>query len=257
MQDLIVTLVQADQLWEDKTANLAAYDKLLVDVVDSNLIVLPEMFHTAFSMNVGELGESIENGVGTNWLKKTAREKNSAIYTSLITKDKDVYYNTGIFVTPSGDVSIYNKRKSFGLAKEDQFFKAGDQEVIVNYLGWNIQLQICYDLRFPEIVRNKLNSDGSPNYDLILYVANWPEKRSLHWKTLLMARAIENQSYVVGVNRVGEDGKGLVYSGDSMSISPLGETYCLPPNQIAVDSVTLNSKDLQGVRTALPFLKDQ
>lgn len=257
MQDLIVTLVQSDQFWEDKTANLAAYDKLLVDVIDTDLIVLPEMFHTAFSMNVEGLGESIKDGIGIDWLKTTAKKKNSAIYTSLIIKDGEVYYNTGVFVTPSGEVSIYNKRKSFGLAKEDQFFKAGNQEVIVKYLGWNIQLQICYDLRFPEISRNKLNIDGSANYDLILYVANWPEKRSSHWKTLLMARAIENQSYVVGVNRVGQDANDLIYSGDSMSVSPLGNIYPLPPNQIAVESVTLNSKDLQGVRKALPFLKDQ
>jgi omega-amidase len=256
MQDLKIALVQANQIWEDKLANFENYSSLLKDISAIDLILLPEMFQTGFSMQVEKLAEKWENGSSMQWLKNLAKEKEAAIYTSLIIEDQNGYYNRGVFVEPSGKVHSYDKRKSFGLAGEDQFFTAGKKEKIVSYKNWNFQLQICYDLRFPEIVRNSINDSGAPSYDVILYVANWPEKRAEHWKSLLQARAIENQSYVLGVNRVGLDATNLNYSGDSMSINPLGKIEACNPGQEEVKLISLSAKDLSEIRTSLPFLKD-
>lgn len=215
MQGLKIALVQANQVWEDKEANFENYSALLKYVEGIQLIVLPEMFHTGFSMHTSVLAETMENSKGLKWLKELAKAKNSAIYTSLIIEENSNYFNRGVFIFPSGDVTIYDKRKTFGLAGEDKAFKSGTKESIVEYMDWKFQLQVCYDLRFPEIVRNRLDSNQIPVYDVILYVANWPQKRIVHWQTLLKARAIENQSYVIGVNRVGIDSNDLIYSGES------------------------------------------
>lgn len=257
MQDLNVTLVQAKQFWENKSQNLAHYEDLLNEVENTDLILLPEMFHTSFTMNASEHAEQIESGTGIDWLIELSKDKRSCIYTSLIIEEKGKYYNMGVFVRPNGEITTYAKRKTFGLAKEDQHFAAGSKEVIVELKGWKIQLQICYDLRFPEIVRNRIESNGEAAYDLILYVANWPERRNLHWKTLLCARAIENQCYVVGVNRVGEDGNGLIYSGESRVCDPLGEIDALPTRLEVVKTVRLNVNMLKNTRKSLPFLKDR
>lgn len=256
MQDLRITLVQANQIWEDKQANLENYNRLLQNCQDTDLIVLPEMFHTAFSMNAHKFTETMDNSVGLDWLKITAKEKNVAIYTSLIIQENGNYYNRGVFVIPSGKIISYDKRKCFGLAGEDKVFTAGKEKVIIEYRGWKLQLQICYDLRFPEISRNKLNSNHLPLYDVLMYVANWPEKRKLHWQTLLTARAIENQSYVIGVNRIGEDGKGLIYSGDSQISDPLGITQILTTKKEEVKTICLSRELLEKTRLDLPFLKD-
>ena len=256
MTDLRTVLVQANQIWENKTANLRHYEDLLADTRDVDLIVLPEMFHTAFSMSATELAED-GNGPGIAWLKQQAAARNCALYTSLIAIEDGKYLNRGVFVQPDGSVHTYDKRKCFTLAGEDRTYTAGTREVIVEFRGWKLQLQICYDLRFPEIVRNRLDSDGTPAYDAILYVANWPQRRSLHWQTLLRARAIENQCYVIGVNRVGEDGKGLVYSGDSGCIDLLGNESACPASQETVQAVTLSRSELDTTRAAIPFLKDR
>ena len=256
MQNLKITLVQANQFWEDKDANLKHYEKLLADLLQSDLIVLPEMFHTAFSMNAPTLSESNESSMGLDWLKKMAISKQTAIYTSLIFEDTGAYFNRGLFVFPDGTYDYYDKRKSFGLGGEDKVFTSGEREKIISYRKWKINLQICYDLRFPELIRNRLTPDGLPAYDLLLYVANWPERRSEHWKALLKARAIENQCYVVGVNRVGEDGKGLIYSGDSMVVDALGNSTSATIKQEEVLTVELSRTLLDEVRTNLPFLQD-
>lgn len=256
MQDLTVTLVQANQIWEDKQANLDHYSVLLAQIDTTDLVILPEMFHTGFSMNAEKLAETMEDSEGLDWLKNKSKEFNAAFYTSLIIKENGKYYNRGVFVHPEGKIETYDKRKSFGLAGEDEVYTAGTERKIVNYKNWNIQLQICYDLRFPEISRNHLINE-SPLYDLLIYAANWPEKRSLHWKSLLVARAIENQAYVVGVNRVGMDGKSLNYSGDSMLIDLLGNTNMLTPSNVEVKSVQISYNDLSESRKSLPFLKDQ
>jgi predicted amidohydrolase len=254
MQDLIVSLVQVNQIWENKSANFSNYLRLLESINEPvDLVIFPEMFDTGFSMNI-KLAEDWDLNTSLNFLIQLASKKQFAIYTSLMVKENNHYYNRGVFVHPSGEVSYYDKRKSFGLGGEDKFYTAGKTETIVNYKDWKINLQICYDLRFPEIARN-YEIDGKPKYDLLLYVANWPSKRSEHWKTLLKARAIENQSYVIGVNRFGEDANGLSYSGDSSCFDPLGNCQC----QIIKESVfttTLSELTLNSTRTSLPFLKD-
>ena len=257
MQDLKIALVQANQIWENKTANLSNFSKLLENVTGIDLILLPEMFHTGFSMNVEQLAETMDNSIGIDWLKLTAKSKNAAIYTTLIIQENGSYFNRGVFIKPDGGMTFYDKRKLFGLGGESDFFKAGSSETIVAYKNWKFQLQICYDLRFPEIVRNSISPNQSANYDVILYVANWPEKRISHWKTLLTARAIENQCCVLGVNRVGEDGKGLIYSGESRFIDGIGTEISLTKDKEMVQIVTLQNKELIEIRKTLPFLKDR
>ena len=177
MQDLKVTLVQANQVWEDKQANLNNYARLIEKTTDTDLIILPEMFHTSFSMNAEEFAETMDDSIGINWLKEKAIEKNAAFYTSLIIKESHHFYNRGVFVYPTGEIKTYDKRKSFGLAGEDRVYTAGHSKTIVELRYWKIQLQICYDLRFPEIARNTIDENGNPLYDILIYVANWPKKK--------------------------------------------------------------------------------
>jgi predicted amidohydrolase len=257
MQDLKISLVQCRQFWEDKSQNLAHFDALLQQVETTDLILLPEMFQTGFSMNAQQLAENTENSSALNWLKEKAKEKNAAFYTSFIAEDKGKFYNRGVFVYPNGESVFYDKRKLFTLAKEDENFTAGENQVIISYKNWNINLQICYDLRFPEISRNKLNEQNVSDYDLCLYVANWPERRAPHWKALLLARAIENQCFVVGLNRIGTDVHDLSYSGDSMVYSPLGEKLVGDfPSEEKIISCTLSKTNIEEIRQKLNFLKD-
>ena len=255
MQDLRLTLIQTDQLWEDKTGNLARYETILRSVPETDLILLPEMFQTGFSMNAAMLAEKMEDSTSIAWLKQQAKEKNAAFYTSLIMEEKGKFYNRGVFVEPNGSVTAYDKRKLFGMAEESIHFTAGSKEVIVDYLGWKINLQICYDLRFPENIRNG-ELDGKPVYDLLLYVANWPERRIQHWSALLPARAIENQCYVAGLNRIGEDNSGLSYNGQSKIINLLGEEISNLSNSESVISSSISYSEQAQLRGKLPFLKD-
>lgn len=255
MQDLRITFVQADQIWEDKPANLKHYEELLKSVSATDLILLPEMFQTGFSMNTQSLAETMENSSGISWLKQQAKEKHAAFYTSLIIEENGNYYNRGVFVEPSGKLTCYDKRKLFGMAEESTHFTAGTQEVIVEYLGWKINLQICYDLRFPENSRNGA-IDGKAVYDLLLYVANWPERRIHHWSSLIPARAIENQCYVAGLNRVGTDNLGLSYTGQSKLINLLGEELSNLSNSESVITYSISYLELEQWREKLPFLKD-
>lgn len=254
-QNLSVALVQARQEWEDKQANLHHYEQLLQDV-QCDLILLPEMFHTGFTMNT-DLAEDWEDSPALAWLKKTAREKGAAIYTSFIVQEGTFFYNRGVFVTSDGSVDIYDKRKTFSLAGEDQYFQRGETERIVELRGWKIQLQICYDLRFPELIRNRLDSNLQPAYDVLVYVANWPEKRIAHWHALLKARAIENQCFVLGVNRVGTDANGLSYNGDSQCVNAMGEVTLLPANKETVQIIVMKMNELSKTREIIPFLKDR
>lgn len=255
MHDLTITLVQADQIWENVQANLDHYESLLSTVESTDLIILPEMFQTAYSMNTS-LCETMD-GPSILWLKKIAAQKDCAIYSSLMIREGNKHYNRGVFAFPSGEFETYDKRKTFSLAKENDHFASGQNERIVSWRGWNIQLQICYDLRFPEIVRNRIDENGTPAYDLIVYVANWPEKRSAHWDALLKARAIENQSYVVGVNRVGTDAKDFTYSGNSQIVDALGITTSLTPKKEIVQTHVITGTNLKKIREMLPFLSDR
>lgn len=255
MRDLHITLIQADQIWEDKEANLRLYEDLLQEVTHTDLILLPEMFHTSFTMNSEALAEKMEDSLGITWLKKQAQAKNAAFYTSLIIEEGGSYYNRGVFVEPSGSIHCYDKRKLFALAEEDHHFTAGNKETIVNYLGWKINLQICYDLRFPENCRN-YEENGVPHYDLLLYVANWPERRIAHWEVLLPARAIENQCYVAAVNRIGTDQKNLTYNGKSKIINVLGENISNLSHSKTIINQQISYKELFELRKSLPFLRD-
>ncbi len=252
MQDLKITLVQADQAWEDREENFKRYDALLKNQ-DSDLFVLPEMFQTGFSMNTS-LCERM-NGISIQWLRERAAMYNAAFYTSLMIEENGAHFNRGVFVHPDGTIHSYDKRKCFRLAGEDKHFTSGKSATIVEFRGWKFQLQICYDLRFPKIVQNEI-VDGDPIYDIILYVANWPAKRIAHWDALLKARAIENQSYVVGVNRIGTDGNGFEYNGHSTLIDAMGEINDLLPNQSLAKTVVIHCNEITKIRERLPFLSD-
>ena len=254
MQDLKITLCQIDQVWENKTANFDKYALCFQAEPDTDLFVLPEMFQTGFSMNVQELAENWNNSPSLEFLKSWSKETKAAIYTSLIIEENGLYFNRGVFVQPNGTIDFYDKRKSFGLGNENQFYTAGNKETIVEYKGWKIMLEICYDLRFPELVRN-YHVDGKPKYDVLLNVANWPERRIEHWKALIRARAIENQSYAIGVNRVGSDASNLTYNGQSACIDALGDGVYLQKEEKAQPFI-LSFDKLHEIRTNLPFLKD-
>ena len=257
MRNMRIALVQADQKWEDKSANFIHYEILLSNINEVDLIVLPEMFNTSFSIKPKKLAEEMNNSKSIEWLKKKAKQIKAAIYTSLIIKENNSFFNRGVFITPNEQIHFYDKRKCFSLVKEDLFFQAGKKETIVNYLGWNINLQICYDLRFPINVLNYIDKNKQAKYDVLLYVANWPEKRIEHWKKLLIARAIENQCFVIGVNRTGIDGNQINYCGNSMAIDANGEEMFPLSSKEKVIIVTLKRNNLEELRKNLPFIKDQ
>jgi len=256
MSDLKIALVQSTQFWEDKQANLKHFEGLLNSLdQQTDILIFPEMFHTGFTMNAANMAEQM-NGLGVRWLSSVAAEKNAAVVASLIIEEKGSYYNRMLFVEPDGKIHSYNKRKLFTLAKEDHHYSAGSKNTIVHYKEWKFLLQVCYDLRFPEVARNKIEHDVF-DYDVLLYVANWPKKRATHWQILLKARAIENQCYVAAVNRVGKDANDLAYSGNSCLIDPLGETITEAIEEEKVAYATIEKKKLKQVREKLPFLKDQ
>lgn len=254
MQDLKVGILQFDQVWENKEANFLKVADLLASQNESlDLILLPEMFQTGFTMNTS-LAEPM-NGVSINFLKELALKYSTAVYTSLIIQEDEKFLNRGVFITHKGEVSFYDKRKSFCLGGEDQFFSQGKQERILTYLGWKLNLQICYDLRFPELIRNK-EQDGSAAYDVLLNVANWPQKRILHWDTLLRARAIENQCFTLACNRIGKDANSLDYVGHSQAVDMYGNYLLEPLEEEGIFVVELNYQALQEGRSSLPFLRD-
>ena len=255
MQDLRVGILQLNQIWQDKQANFKHIQSLLEGQAEFDLLLLPEMFHTGFSMQIDH-ADNWENSEGLNFLKELAKKRGTAVYTSLMIHDQVGYFNRGVFVEPNGEIYCYDKRKAFGLGGEDQFYTSGIHEEIVSYKNWNINLQICYDLRFPELIRNRIDATGETAYDLLLYVANWPQKRIAHWDALLKARAIENQCYVAACNRVGTDGNELVYNGHSQAIDMFGNYLLAPHEQEGIFVVHLAKNSLSVGRKSLPFLKD-
>ncbi len=249
-QYLTVTVIQSELYWENTTMNLNNFAETL-SAIQSNtdLIILPEMFTTGFSMNPEVLAETMA-GQTINWLKQQTQKYQAAIVGSLIVKEKNQYYNRLIFMLPDGHYHFYDKKYLFSLAGEDKIYQRGNEKLIVNYKGWKICPLICYDLRFPEWSRNY------ENYDLLIYVANWPEKRSEHWKKLLAARAIENQSYTIGVNRIGKDGNNLMYSGDTTIVNMLGNVLYTKAYKKDVFTMTLDKTFQIDKRKQLPFLGD-
>lgn len=256
MADLKFTLIQADLTWEDKEANLAMFESKIRDIGEStHVVVLPEMFSTGFSMKPEELAEDM-NGHTLRWMEKMAVRHKIILTGSLIIKDNGRYYNRLIWMLPDGEYGCYDKRHLFAFGNEDRHYSAGKKRLIASVKGWKINLQVCYDLRFPVWARQQTSNLLDHEYDLLIYVANWPEKRNIAWKTLLQARAIENQSYVIGVNRVGKDGNGILHSGDSSVIDPLGEILYRKENVEDVHTITLLKSRLEEVRDNFPFWKD-
>ena len=246
-----IALIQSDLYWEDASKNRKSFESK-INQIDSevNLVVLPEMFSTGFTMNAPAVAETMQ-GETVLWLQSLAKQKNFAITGSLIIVENEKYYNRMLFVFPSGEIQYYNKRHLFSLAGEDKFYTSGKEKVIIDYLDWKICLQVCYDLRFPVFARNV------ENYDLLLYVANWPKVRTNAWDTLLKARAIENLSYVVGVNRVGLDANNYEHVGHSQVVDFLGDFILEPQETEAVFIVELDKNGMLETRKKLDFLSDR
>lgn len=255
MSNLRITIVQSHLHWEDATANRAMFAEKLNQISDTHIILLPETFTTGFSMHPHKLAEHT-NGKTTGWMKQIAAEKKAVIAGSALVEDAGKYYNRLLWVQPGGKVLKYDKRHLFSLTGEEKVMTPGAERLIVQHNEWKICPLICYDLRFPTWSRNRLMQNGEALYDVLVYVANWPERRSYAWKQLLVARAIENQCYVVGVNRVGNDGNDIYHSGDSLVIDPLGQVLFHAADKEVVHTLSLDLNLLKSVRTQFSFLKD-
>ena len=246
-----IALIQTDLFWQDASKNRENFDSKMDEIQSEvNLIVLPEMFSTGFTMNASEVAETMQ-GETIEWMKLKAKQKNAAVTGSVVITENEKFYNRMFFVFPSGEFQYYDKRHSFSLAGEDKVYTCGNKKVIIDYLDWKICLQVCYDLRFPVFVRNV------ENYDLVLYVANWPKVRTNAWDALLKARAIENLSYVVGLNRIGNDAHDYEHIGHSQAIDFLGNYILEPQEKNGVFVVELDKNTMYETRKKLDFLSDR
>jgi omega-amidase len=285
MATLTITTIQSNLHWEDKTANLQMFEEKIGQLQQrTEIVILPEMFSTGFSMQAEKLAEKMD-GPAVSWMKKISAERKIILTGSLIIEEEGNYYNRLVWMLPNGQYGYYDKRHLFGYAQEDQHYTPGSKRLIASVKGWKINLLVCYDLRFPvwsrqkpavsslaDLVAAEMEAEDfpvpppqeagssvtekTPEYDVLIYVANWPERRNHAWKTLLQARAIENQCYVVGVNRVGNDGNGIYYSGDSMIVDAMGSVVYTKTNDEDVFTTTLQKDPLDEIRNKLPFLKD-
>jgi len=248
-KNLDVLLCQSDLVWENKTANLLHIEQQLKNI-KGKIVFLPEMFNTGFSMLPESFAENME-GETVQWMKKISAQQSCILCGSLMVEEEGAYYNRLIWMQPDGRFYHYDKRHLFAFAKEDEHFNAGQHKLIVQVNGWKICLMVCYDLRFPVWSRqtNEL-------YDVLVYVANWPERRQQAWDTLLRARAIENQCFVLGVNRIGTDGHGIVHKGNSAIIHPSGTLIQQLSEKEGLLSATLSKSELTDFRVQFPFLDD-
>jgi omega-amidase len=253
---LHLSLIQSSLFWEDKGANLDMLAQKIKSIEQpTEIIVLPEMFNTGFSMQPEKFAETMD-GPTIDWMRRLSFEKRAIITGSLIIEEKGVYYNRLIWMLPNGQLGYYDKRHLFAFAGEDQHYTGGNKRLIASVKGWKINLQICYDLRFPVWARQHVSEESEKEYDVLLYVANWPEKRSHAWKTLLTARAIENQCFTIGVNRVGLDGNNIAHSGDSMVVGTLGEILYHCAYEEDVFHISLQKEEVNNTRERFPFWKD-
>jgi len=247
---LKITLIQSYLFWEDPQKNLQQFSIKINSLNQrTDLIVLPEMFNTGFSMRTEKIAEAM-NGPTVSWMKKTAEKTGSVITGSLAIAEDGKIYNRLVWMRPDGSHVQYDKKHLFSMYGENEHFTPGENKLVVDLNGWLICPMICYDLRFPVWCRNL------ENYHFMLFVANWPEKRVQHWRTLLQARAIENQCYVLGVNRVGDDGGRVYHSGDSMLLHPMGNILFQKMDEEDIYTATLQKEELEKTRRALPFLED-
>ncbi len=251
MENLNITIIQSDLVWEDVDKNIENFTNKLKQIEkETDLIVLPEMFATGFSMNPSKFAQALDGQI-VNWLKEKASEINATITGSLIIKENGNYYNRLVWMDPSGEFQFYDKRHLFGYAGEDKYYNSGYKHLITKIDNWRIRPLICYDLRFPVWSRNQ------KDYDILIYIANWPSFRNSAWKTLLQARAIENQAYVIGVNRVGDDGNSIPHTGDSCVIDPQGNILSnIKPNEESVETLSVSYSELIEYRRKFPALDD-
>ncbi len=268
MESLKVTIIQSDLHWENVAKNISMFSKKISAITEpTDIIVLPEMFTTGFTMKSEKLAETM-TGKTVAWMKEQAKKSNCVIIGSLIVKEEITspstdgrqrgvkFFNRLVWMQPDGDFYTYDKRHLFRMAKEHENFSAGNKRLIVDYKGWKICPLVCYDLRFPVWSRN-FSLTETPAYDCLIYIANWPEVRKTPWSKLLEARAIENQCYVVGVNRVGIDGTNHVYSGNSVVINPKGEAITtVPEHKEVTQTVSLSLKELTDFRALFPVRLD-
>ena len=246
-----IALIQAPLVWENLQANRVYFEEKIKSVSDEiDLVVLPEMFSTGFTMNPSEVWETMD-GETILLLKNLAKAKNLAITGSLIIKENELFYNRLVFIFPSGEVQKYDKRHLFSLAGEEKIYASGKEKLIVEYLGWKICPLICYDLRFPVFARN------AEEYDLLIYVANWPKLRIQAWDILLKARAVENMAYVIGVNRIGDDNNDYPHNGHSQIVDFLGNYAIEPQESEGVFTAELYKNEILKTRKKLGFLNDR
>ncbi len=256
MPNIRFALIQSELHWENADENLAMFSTKINSVSQNcDIILLPEMFNTGFTMNVEKVSEDM-SGKTFHWIKEIASKTGKVICGSFICSEDGKYFNRLIWMNPSGEFQHYDKRHLFRMAGEDEHFSGGEHNILVEYKGWKIRPLICYDLRFPVWSRNKHrveNGKAIPEFDVLLYVANWPDVRSLPWDALLRARAIENQVYCIGLNRIGMDGNNKEYNGHSAVIDPKGN-YLLEPAHMnnEIYEVELNFEDLQNFRDKFP-----
>jgi predicted amidohydrolase len=255
MQPLTLTIIQTNLFWEDKIANLNMLQQKIDNINEkTEVVILPEMFSTGFSMKPENLAETME-GNTIQWMKEVASKNRIILTGSLIIKENGNYYNRLIWMLPNGQFGKYDKRHLFAFAGEHEHYSPGKKRLVASVKGWKINLQICYDLRFPVWARQN-PGENELKYDVLINVANWPQKRNTAWNSLLKARAIENQCFVVGVNRVGEDGNRNIYLGDSQIIDPLGEVLFHQSMNETVATYTLSKATIAKVRDEFPFLND-
>ena len=257
MSNIKVTLVQSPLHWENPKANRDMFEHKIAMMEDyTELIILPEMFTTGFTMNPQQCAEP-HLGESFQWMQNLASERGVAICGSIVTEDKGKYFNRLYWVQPDGTYYHYDKKHLFSFAGETQHYTAGKERVIVEYKGWKFLLLICYDLRFPVWIKNNYSAEKGFDYDCIINVANWPAARSHPWRVLLMARAIENQAYMIGVNRLGEDANGIQYSGDSALISPMGENFSdLMPGEEKTETISMPKCQLDDFRNKFRVAED-
>ena len=251
MQDhLAITYIQHNIIWKDREANLDVYNQFLSSLsFTPDLILLPETFNTGFCIDDIEIAETMD-GPSVEWMKSKSAELGSVMGGSIFLKDGEKYVNRFLWVEPDGKIDFYDKRHLFSMGREHELFTPGNVRKIVQLNGWKLCLNICYDLRFPVWSRNDLG------YDVLIYIANWPTPRSNAWRDLLKARAIENMSYCVGVNRVGPDGYGHDHQGDSAFISPTGHVIYSSMDSCEIAKYEMSATTLLETRSKLPFLND-
>lgn len=252
MADLKVCLLQQDLVWEDISANSLVFDQLIQSITTQpDIIVLPEMFSTGFSMNPEKLALGMDQPLITK-MKEWAATKNAAVCGSMMIKEKTSFLNRFIWIEPDGKCLYYDKKHLFRMGEENQHYTPGSERLLIHFRNWKIAPFICYDLRFPVWIRRT----AIFNYDCLIFVANWPTRRTEHWKLLGRARAIENQAYLVAVNRIGIDAYQIPYSGDSQVLSPLGEVLFHNNNEACVETILLKKDVLEQYRKDFPAFED-